>query len=73
MLYYCFTPKSLCNSTMIPIPKGSNKDISDIINYSKVFDSCIISRNSVVLRSDDLQFAYKETVLLYNVFPWLLR
>ena len=30
MLYYCFTPKSLCNSTMIPIPKGSNKDTSDI-------------------------------------------
>ena len=30
MLYYCLTPKSLCNSTMIPIPKGSNKDTSDI-------------------------------------------
>ena len=79
MLYYCFTPKSLCNSTMIPIPKGSNKDTSDIKNYrgialssllSKVFDSCIISLNSMVLRSDDLQFAYKKKVLLYNVFPW---
>ena len=55
---------------MIPIPKGSNKDTSDIKNYrgialssllSKVFDSCIISLNSVVLRSDDLQFAYKKS------------
>ena len=28
MLYYCFTTKSFCISTMIPIPKGSNKDTS---------------------------------------------
>ena len=50
--------------------KGSNKDTSDIKNYrgialssllSKVFDSCIISLNSMVLRSDDLQFAYKKS------------
>ena len=55
---------------MIPIPKGSNEDTSDIKNYrgialssllSKVFDSCIISLNSMVLRSDDLQFAYKKS------------
>ena len=68
--YIIVLPKYLCNSTMIPIPKGSNKDTSDIKNYrcitlssllSKVFDSCIISLNSVVLRSDDLQFAYKKS------------
>ena len=55
---------------MIPIPKGSSKDTSDIENYrgialssllSKVFDSCIISLNYVVMRSDDLQFAYKKS------------
>ena len=82
MLYYFFTPKSLCNSTMIPIPKVSNKDTSYIKLYrgialssllSTVLNSCIISLNSVVLRSDDLQFAYKRAVLLYNVFPLLLR
>ena len=70
MLYYCFTPKSFCSSTMIPIPKGSNKDTSDIRNYigialsslpSKLFDSCIISLNNVVFKSDDLQFAYKKS------------
>ena len=56
---------------MIPIPKGSNKDTSAINNYyrgialssllSNVFDSCIISLNSMWLRSDDLQFAYKKS------------
>ena len=54
---------------MIHIPKGSNKDTSDIRNYrdialssllSKLFDSCIISLNTVVFKSDDLQFAYKK-------------
>ena len=69
MLYYCFTPKSLCNSTMIPIPEGSNRDTSDIKHYtgiaissllSKVFDCYIISLNYVVLRSDDLQYAFKK-------------
>ena len=70
MLYYCFTTKFLCNLTMIPIPKGSNKDTFDIKNYrgitlssllSKVFDNCIISLNSMVLRYDDLEFAYKKS------------
>ena len=55
---------------MIPIPKSSNKDTYDIKNYrgialssllSKVFDSCIIPLNFVVLRSDDLQFVYKKS------------
>ena len=54
---------------MIKISKDSNKDTSDIRNHrgidlssllSKVFDICIISLNCVVLRSDDLQFAYKK-------------
>ena len=55
---------------MIPIPKGSNKDTSDIRNYrgivlnsllSKLFDSCIILLNTVVFKSDHLQFAYKNS------------
>ena len=28
---------------------------------SKLFDSCIISLNTVVFKSDDLQFAYKKS------------
>ena len=69
LLYYCFSLKSFCISTMIPIPKGSNKDTSDFRNYrgivlssllSMLFDSCITSLNIVVFKSDDLQFAYKK-------------
>ena len=67
---------------MIPIPKGSNKDTSDIRNYrgialssllTTLFDSCIITLNTVVFKSDDLQFSYKRDVLLSNVFLWLPR
>ena len=55
---------------MIPIPKGLNKDTYDIRHYrcislssllSKLFDSCMMSLNYVVIRSDDLQFAYKKS------------
>ena len=56
-------------STMVPIPKGSNKDLSMSKNYrcialssifSKIFDNCIISDQCLALNSDDLQFAYKS-------------
>ena len=52
-----------------PIPKGSNKDLTNIKNYrgialssliSKFFDNCIISSNSYICVSDDLQFPYKK-------------
>ena len=67
---------------MIPIPKGSNKDTSDIRNYrgialssllTTLFDSYIITLNTVLFKSDDLQFSYKRDVLLSNVFLWLPR
>ena len=54
---------------MVPIPKGSNKDLSMSKNYrgialssifSKIFDNCIISAECLALNSDDLQFAYKS-------------
>ena len=69
-----FYPKSFWIFTMIHVPKGSNKNTSDIRNYRgialsnllwKVFDSCIILLKSVVLRSDDLQFAY--TMSCYTI------
>ena len=52
---------------MVPIPKGSNKDLTNVKNYrgialssliSKLFENCIISSNSYIFESDDLQFAY---------------
>ena len=69
MLYYCFPPKSFCISPLITIRKCSNKDTSDIRNYrgialssklSNLFDSYISSLNTVVFKSDDLQFVYKK-------------
>ena len=54
---------------MVPIPKGSIKDLTNIKNYkgirlnsliSKLFDNCIISSNSYIFESDDLQFAYQK-------------
>ena len=69
MLHHSFSPSTFCISTMIPIPKGFNKDLSKSQNYrgialsslfSKIFDHCIISCEDAALKSDDLQFAYKS-------------
>ena len=54
---------------MVPIPKGSNKDLINIKNYrgialssliSKLFDNCIISSNTYIFESDDLLFASEK-------------
>ena len=56
-------------STMVLIPKGSTKDLTNVKNdrgialsslISKLFDICIISSNSYIFEYDDLQFAYKK-------------
>ena len=69
MSHHSYSPDSFCLSTMVPIPKGSNKDLSMSKNYrgialgsifSKIFDNCIISAECLALNSDDLQFAYKS-------------
>ena len=63
MLSHCFIPTSFSVSTMVPIPKGSNKKLTNIKNYreialstliSKLFDNCIISPNSYIYESDVL-------------------
>ena len=69
MLRHSFSPSTFCISTMIPIPKGINKDLTKTQNYrgialssllSKLFDLCIISSEGSHLLSDGLQFAYKS-------------
>ena len=69
MLHHSFSPSTFCISTMIPIPKGFNKDFSQNYRgialsslFSKIFDHCIISCEDAILKSDDLQFAYKSGV-----------
>ena len=70
-------PTSFSVSTMVPIPKGFNKDLTNIKNYrgialssliSKLFDNCIISSNSYIFESDDLHFAYKKKTSTVQVF-----
>ena len=50
MLHHSYSPDSFCLSTMLPIPKGSNKDLSMSKNYisialgsifSKIFDTAL--------------------------------
>ena len=71
MLSHCFIPTSFSVSTMVPIPKGSNKELTNIKHYreiafssliSKLFDNnyYIIPSNSYIFESDYLQFAYKK-------------
>ena len=69
MITHCYVSNSFCISTIIPIPKGSNKSTSTVKNYrgialrsllSKIFDNCIISLQESCLLTDDLQFAYKS-------------
>ena len=70
MLHHSYSPDSVCLSTMVPIPKGSNKDLSMSKNYRgialgsiflKIFDNYIISAQCLALNSDNLQFAYKSS------------
>ena len=76
MLSHCYTPTSVCVSTMIPIPKKGSGSMNDIQNYrgvalsrllSKLFDHCIICNQYDSLRSDDLQFAYKSKISAIHV------
>ena len=69
IITHCYVPNSFCISTIIPIPKGSNKSTSTVKNYRgialsslllKIFDNCIISLQESCLLTDDLQFAYKS-------------
>ena len=69
MLHHSYSSQLFWLSTIIPIPKTSNKDLSMSENYrgialgsifTKIFDNCIISAECLALNSDDLQFAYKS-------------
>ena len=70
MITHCYVPNSFCISTIIPIPKGSNKSKSTLKKncrgialsslLSKIFDNCIISLQESCLLTDALQFAYKS-------------
>ena len=41
--------------------------------FSKIVDNCILIMQSDSLQSDPLQVAYKENVLMYNVYLLFVR
>jgi exonuclease III len=68
MLCHGFTPRSFLLSTMLPIPKNKQGNLSDSNNYRaialssllcKVFDWLIIPNQKNALASHELQFGFK--------------
>jgi hypothetical protein len=64
-----YVPDELCVSSVIPIPKGNNSDLSDSNNYrgisfnsivGKIIDLILLSRYSDLLCTSDLQFGFKS-------------
>ena len=78
VLSHCFIPTSFSVSTMVPIPKGSNKELTNIKNYrgialssliSMLFDNCIMSLNSYIyLNPMIFNLFIRRKRLMYNVF-----
>ena len=83
MITHCYVPDSFCISTIIPIPKGSNKSTSTVKNYrgialssllSKIFDNCIISLQESCLRTAMIYNLHINLKLLqYNAYLQLPR
>ena len=75
MLHHSYSPDSFCLSTMVPILKGSNKDLFMSLGsiFSKIFDNCIISAECLALNSDNLQFAYKCVSVLCETIDYYVH
>jgi len=65
-------PENCLQSTIIPIPKGENANVTDSANYrgialnsvpSKIFDNIILHRHGDRLSSSELQFGFKAKSL----------
>ena len=69
MIVHGHYPESLLTSTIVSIPKDPHGDMCSADNYrgialsssiGKLFDKIFLERNSYVLKTEDLQFAYKK-------------
>jgi hypothetical protein len=69
MLLHDAIPNDFTTSTVIPIPKGNNINLTDPNNYrgialssifGKIFDLIFLSKHSEVLCTSDLQFGFKS-------------
>ena len=70
-------PHSFCVSTIVPIPKGRNANVSDSANfrgialspvYGKIFDNIVLNRYSDKLISSELQFGFKAQLICVQWF-----
>jgi len=68
MTVHGFLPDDMRLSTIVPIPKGKNINLTDSNNYrgialgsllSKVFDLILLERYSDFLATSELQFGFK--------------
>jgi hypothetical protein len=64
-------PAALLSASIISIPKDFSKSLCDSSNYrgialcssiAKVFDLIFLARNKASLKTDDLQFAFKQNM-----------
>ena len=78
MLVHGTCPSKMLISTPVPIPKDKKKSLNDSNNYrsialgslvGKVLDKVILDKHVYVVRSDDLQFGFKNKAILLNSVP----
>ncbi len=69
MLVHGYSPDSMLEGTMVPIPKGKGKPMNCSNNYraitlssiiNKVFDWVLLIKEKSALQSSELQFGFKE-------------
>ena len=83
MLRHGVSPKGMCLSKIIPIPKNRKKCPNESNNdrgialgsfLGKILDNIIMYNNSHVLRSNDLQFGFKSKhSIQFNVHLFLMK
>jgi len=68
VLVHGFSPKQLCTSTVIPIPKGCNVNMTDSVNFRgialssifvKIFDHIVLQKYYDYFCTSELQFGFK--------------
>ena len=68
MLVHGFSPEKLCTSTIIPIPKGCNVNVTDSANFRgialssifvKLFDHIVLQKYHDYFFTSELQFGFK--------------
>src|ERR1043165_8896345 len=69
ILCHSYVPAAFGWGVVIPIPKDRNGDLSVVDNYrpitlsaviSKIFETALLDKFSINMRSDDLQFGFKK-------------